>query len=313
MKFKGVCFDERRDLISYVESGILEEDHIGRTIYKRARYNYFIKNLTDKKSYNDIIDFVTSNSITGLTDFDIYEFVNKAINSAKKVGLKRVDHIYITKSELEFIKSLNDIKLEKIAFVLLALAKYHNEVSGEDNNMVYIKLSEVKNMARINMNRIDFEYFYANLYDVGVLQRNTSPVSTIQIVDFVSHNVDDEVAFELKEMDYLELAYVYLSWKNDGKGYARCQKCNRLMRQGKTKPRKYCEECAQEVLTEQKRLWAEKSRKNLTQQNDQEKPSGLSFGFEKAIMIQEQCGMISVFLCQILKETKEKRLWQIRL
>ena len=268
MKFKGVCFDERRDLISYVESGIIEEDHIGKTIYKRARYNYFIKNLTDKKNYNEIINFITSNSTSGITDFDIYEFVHKAINSAKKVGLKRVDHIYITESELDFISKLDDIKLEKIAFVLLALAKYHNEVSGEDNNMVYLKLSEVKNMARINMNRIDFEYFYANLYDKGVLQHNNSPVSTIQIVDFVSDNLDDKIAFELAEVDYLELAYVYLSWKNNGKGYARCTKCNRLMRQSKTKPRKYCEECAKEVLTEQKRLWAEKNRKNLTQQND---------------------------------------------
>lgn len=244
MKFKGVCFDEKRDLIAYVESGVIEEDHIGRTIYKRARYNYFIKNLTDKKNYKDIVDFVTSHSTTGLTDFDIYEFVNKAINSAKKVGLKRVDHIYITKSELDFIKNLDDIKLEKVAFVLLALAKYHNEVSGEDNNMVYLKLSEVKKMARINMSRVDFEYFYANIYDAGVLQRNTSPVSTIQIVDFVSNDENDKMAFELQEVDYLELAYAYLSWKNDGKGYARCQKCNRLMRRGKTKPRKYCEECA---------------------------------------------------------------------
>ena len=179
-----------------------------------------------------------------MTDFEIYEFVHKAINSAKKVGLKQVEHIYITRSELNFISSLDDIKLEKIAFVLLALAKYHNEVSGEDSDMVYIKLSEVKNMARINMNRIDFEYFYANLYDKGVLQHNTSPTSTIQIVDFVSHNPDDAVVFELQEVDYLELAYVYLSWKNDNKGYTRCTKCNRLMRQSKTKPRKYCEECA---------------------------------------------------------------------
>ena len=267
MKFKGVCFDERRDLISYVESGVIEEDHIGRTIYKRARYNYFIKNLTDKKNYNDIVNFITTNSTVGLTDFDIYEFVNKAISSAKKVGLKRVDHIYITKSELDFIANLNDIKLEKIAFVLLALAKYHNEVSGEDNDMVYIKLNEVKNMARINMSRIDFEYFYANLYDKGVLQHNTNPISTIQIVNFVSRSTDD-IAFELQEVDYLELAYVYLSWKNNGKGYTRCSKCNRLMRQSKTKPRKYCEECAKEVATEQKRRWAEKSRKNLTPQND---------------------------------------------
>lgn len=244
MKFKGVCFDERRDLISYVEAGIIEEEHIGRTIYKRARYNYFIKNLPDKKNYTEIINFITTNSTVGLTDFDIYEFVNKAISGAKKTVLKQVEHIYITKSELDFIKNLNDIKLEKIAFVLLALAKYHNEVSGEDNNVVYLKLSEIKNMARINMNRVDFEYFYYNLYNLGVLQLNTSPTSTVQIVDFVSNDPDDEVEFELKEIDYLELAYVYLSWKNNGEGYARCQKCNRLMRQGKTKPRKYCEECA---------------------------------------------------------------------
>ena len=253
MKFKGVCFDERRDLIAYVDSGILEEDHIGRTIYKRARYNYFIKNLTDKKNFNEIVEFVTSNSTVGITDFEIYEFVNKAINSAKKVGLKQVEHIYITQSELDFISNLDDIKLEKIAFVLLALAKYHNEVSGDDNDMVYIKLSEVKNMARINMNRVDFEYFYANLYDKGVLQHNTSPTSTIQIVDFVSHSSDDEVVFELKEIDYLELAYAYLSWKNDGVGYARCQKCGRLMRKGNTKPRKYCEECAKDAERENTR------------------------------------------------------------
>ena len=268
MKFKGVCFDERRDLISYVESGVIEEDHIGRTIYKRARYNYFIKNLTDKKNYNEIIKFITEHSTVGLTDFDIYEFVNKAIRSAKKAGLKQVDNIYITKSELDFILNLDDIRLEKIAFVLLALAKYHNEVSGDDDNIVYLKLSEIKKMARINMNRVDFEYFYANLYDKGVLQHNTSPISTMQIVTFVSNNPDDKVVFELKENDYLELAYAYLSWKNDGHGYTRCQKCDRLMRQSKTKPRKYCEECAKQVITEQKRLWAEKNRKNLTRQND---------------------------------------------
>ena len=62
MKFKGVCFDERSDLIAYVESGVIEEDHVGRTIYKRARYNYFVKNLTDKKNYNDILLFVSFNT-----------------------------------------------------------------------------------------------------------------------------------------------------------------------------------------------------------------------------------------------------------
>lgn len=258
MKFKGVCFDERGDLVSYVDSEIIEEDHIGRTIYKRARYNYFVKNLTDKKNYNDIINFITTHSTMGLTDFDIYEFVHKAIGSAKKTGLKQVDHIYITQSELDFIVHLNDIKLEKLAFVLLALAKYHNEVSGEDNDVVYIKLSEIKNMARISMGRVDFEYFYANLYDYGVLKHNTSPTSTIQIVNFVSHDENDVIVFELNEVDYLELAYTYLSWKHNGAGYARCTVCNRMIKQSKTKPRKYCEECAKEAVRDS---WREASQK----------------------------------------------------
>ena len=85
------------------------------------------------------------------------------------------------------------------------------------------------------------------------------------IVNFIN---TDKVILELNETDCQELAYVYLHWKNGGKGYTRCQRCNRWMKQSKTKPRKYCEDCAKVVQTEQKRVWAEKSRKNLTQQND---------------------------------------------
>lgn len=269
---KIVRFDERSDLINYVESGIIEDEHIGRTIYKRAKYNYFIKNLSDAKNYNDIVKFIEQNSNSGLTDLDLYEFIKTTIRNAKKYGLKYVEKINITKSELDFISNLQDIKLEKVAFVLLCLAKYHNEVSEEPDDRVYSKLNEIKNMARINMNKVDFEYFYANLYDKHVLLENNSPTSTVQIVGFISHDENDEVVFEVLEEDYLELAYLYLNWKDGCKGFARCCKCNRLIKQSKTKPRKYCEECAKEVEKENSkervRRYREKCNENLTQQND---------------------------------------------
>lgn len=273
MKNKAVRFDEKRDLIAYVESGVIEDDHIGRTIYRWAKYNYFVENLTDRKSYNRIIKFVTENSSIGFTDLDLYEFVQKTIKSVKKSSLKLVDHIYITQSELDFIVKLNDIKLEKIAFVILCLAKYHNEVAEEPDNRIYYKLSEIKNMARINMSKVDFEYFYNNLYEVGAIERNNSPTSTVQTVRFVSRDENDPVVMELQEVDYLELTYLYLSWKNNGNGYARCSKCGRIMRQSKTKPRKYCEECAREARLERKRLSEQRRRdkirgQNLTKQND---------------------------------------------
>lgn len=250
MKIKGVQFDERKDLESYVESEIFEEEHIGRTIYRRARYNYYIKNLTDKKNYDEVVRFITEHSTLGLTELELYELVKKTVREVKKRGLKLVDHIYLRQSEMDFIVNLNDIKLEKIAFVLLCLAKYHNEVSEEADNCIYFKLNEIKNMARINMSKKDFEYFYNNMYKIGALLENNSPTSTVQIVNFTSYDESDPIVMEIQEVDYLELAYLYLSWKNNGKQYGRCSKCNRLMRQGKTKPRKYCEECAKIVEKE---------------------------------------------------------------
>ena len=71
----------------------------------------------------------------------------------------------------------------------------------------------------------------------------------------------------VNEKDFNELAYVYENWKNKGFGFTRCEKCEKIIKQSKTKPRKYCKECAEAVVLEQKRLWAEKNRKNLTVQN----------------------------------------------
>ena len=90
------------------------------------------------------------------------------------------------------------------------------------------------------------------------------------IVNFINNT--DEAVLTLDETDCQELAYVYLNWKNDGKGYTRCQKCNKLIKQSKTRPRKYCEECA--IITEKEhskervRRYREKCNENLTQQND---------------------------------------------
>ena len=110
------------------------------------------------------------------------------------------------------------------------------------------------------------EYILYNIVQKGLLECPKKNDTKCLIVKCI--NEEEDAVLELDEIDCQELAYMYLNWKNNGKGYTRCQRCNKLIKQSKTKPRKYCEECAEEVVTEQKRFWAEKSRKNLTQQND---------------------------------------------
>ena len=137
--------------------------------------------------------------------------------------------------------------------------------NGFTNGLVKYSITELCKTARVSVPADDREYILHEIVRKGLLGYPKKNNTHCLIVNFIN---TDNVVMELDEMDCQELAYIYLMWKNDGKGYTKCKKCNRLIKQSKTKPKKYCEKCAKEVQTEQKRLWAERNRKNLTQQND---------------------------------------------
>ena len=94
-----------------------------------------------------------------------------------------------------------------------------------------------------------------HLYDIvqkGFLGYPKKNNTQCLIVNFI--NDEDEVVLSLDELDCQELAYIYLNWKNDGKGYTRCQKCNRLIKQSKNGVKKYCEACGLEVEVKNKSI-----------------------------------------------------------
>jgi hypothetical protein len=65
------------------------------------------------------------------------------------------------------------------------------------------------------------------------------------IVNFIDD--DSEVVLSLNEIDCQELAYKYLEWKNQGKGYSHCEYCGKLIKQSKKNPRRFCEKCSEVV------------------------------------------------------------------
>ena len=188
-----------------------------------------------------------------------------AIKKSRQYPFYVIDNVKITQSELDTISSLDNLRAEKVLFVLLCMAKQQRMANGFTNGLVKYSITELCKLARVSVPADDREYILHDIVKRGLLGYPKKNNTQCLIVNFIG---SDDVVIELDEVDCQELAYVYLSWKNNGKGYARCQRCNRLMRQSKTKPRKYCEDCGKIVQTEQKRLWAEKNRKNLTQQND---------------------------------------------
>lgn len=258
---------------------ILNEEQYAKDLYDgknddvkslMAKIRYIVRYLihSEKMSGDDVYREIVRWLTIHHNNFDESSYSNvisDTIRAAQKYPFYIIDNIKITKSELEIISSLNNLRAEKILFVLLCMAKQQSMANGFVNGLVKYTITDLCKAARVSVPAEDREYILYEIVKKGLLGYPKKNNTQCLIVNFM--NVD-EVELELDEADCKELAYVYLNWKNNGKGYTKCKRCSRWMKQSKTKPKKYCEDCARAVQTEQKRLWAEKSRKNLTQQND---------------------------------------------
>ena len=156
-----------------------------------------------------------------------------------------MQNIKITKSELDAIISLNNLRAEKVLFVLLCMAKQQSVVYGFTNGLVKYSLPTLCKEARISVPSDDREYILYNIIQYGLLSYPKKNNTQCLIVNFLNDN--DEVVLSLDEVDCQELAYAYLNWKNKGVGFGRCEYCNKLMKKPKTNPRMVCEECSKVV------------------------------------------------------------------
>jgi ribosomal protein L37E len=230
-----------------------------------TRHLLYSLNQNDEENYKNTVEWLKKHH----NNFDeIYysNLISDAIKKAYKKPFYHIENIKITKSELDIISSLDNLRAEKILFVLLCMAKQQAISNGFINGLVKYSITDLCKTARISVPADEREYILYNIIQKGFLDYPKKNNTQCLIVNFIDN--DGEAVLNLNEADCYELAYLYLSWKNNGKGYTKCQRCGKMIKQSKTKPKKYCEECAQEVLTEQKRVWAEKNRKNLTPQND---------------------------------------------
>ena len=220
-----------------------------------TRYNLYTLGLSDEDNYKHTVEWMNNNH----DNFDesyYSNLVSDAIKRARKMPFYNIDNIKITQSELNSIASLDNLRAEKVLFVLLCMAKQQRAISGFTNGLVRYSLTELCKLARISVPADDREYILYNIVQKGLLACPKKNDTKCLIVNCI--NDDDDVVLKLDEIDCQELAYIYLNWKNDGKGYTRCQRCNKIIKQSKTKPRKYCEECAEEATRES---WKEASQR----------------------------------------------------
>lgn len=198
-----------------------------------TRYNAQALGKNDIETYNSTVAWMNKHQ----DNFDeacYSNVVSKAVKNAKKKKLYQIDNIVITRNELEKIESLNNIRAEKMTFVLLCMAKQQakiNDFYGTSSNftdgIVRYTVTELCKMARVSVPAEDREYILHYILVQGLIscpKRNDTKCLWVNFID-----KDGEEALRLNEVDCQELAYVYLNWKGKEE-FKRCTRCGKLMK-----------------------------------------------------------------------------------
>ena len=205
-----------------------------------TRYQLYVLGYDDATNYMNAVKW--ANRYCKNFDESCYSnLVADAVKKAHKTPFYYIDSLKITKSELEAISSLNDLRAEKVLFVLLCMAKQQSVAYGFTNGLVRYSITDLCKTARISVPADDREYILYRIIQHGALGYPKKNNTKCLIVNFIDNA--DEVVLDLNDLDCEELAYIYLNWKNNGKGYTRCEWCGKIMKQSKKQHNRFCHEC----------------------------------------------------------------------
>lgn len=206
-----------------------------------TRYLLHALNYNDRDNYNCTVEWMKRNH-SSFDESTYSNLISDAIKKAHKTPFYSIENIKITQSELDIIATLDDLRAEKALFVLLCMAKLQAVSYGFTNGLVKYSLTDLCKLARISVPTEDREYILYNIVQTGLLGYPKKNNTQCLIVNFIDN--DGEAVLSLDENSCCELVYEYLSWKNNGNGYDRCELCNRVIKQSKSNPKRFCRECS---------------------------------------------------------------------
>jgi len=216
---------------------------------------YYHKEGMDKPQIRDEIE---SFMVKYYKDFNSVKWQKKLdadVNkySQDKYTLKKVESISISENELKYIAKIDNLKLERLAFVLLVYCKIANALNPENNNWVRKSSSELFKSSKITERTIEQQLTIKRLADIGYINFAKTVDSESIHVDFL----DTIGKTEIEISDMREFILEYLKWKGDKIG--KCEECDKLFKQT-TNIKKYCSSCSKEKKAEQDRIRMQEKR-----------------------------------------------------
>ena len=177
------------------------------------------------------------------------EMINNILDTIEKNGwynLIDVDSISITETEWNTIVGIGNVKLEKIAFVLLCYIKVYRARGSKNDKMSNISdlLSE-SGIAPSNTNKL----LLADLKDLGLLQ-----IGTLKHM-FVKPLYINEESNDCININNFDKVVTYYDEYKNGNKYGECKICNKRFKlKSNNSNQKYCNKCGREIKLKNDRM-----------------------------------------------------------
>ena len=188
---------------------------------------------------------------------DVLHFskIKRAVNKSKKQSLKFPQNVFITKSELDSIRKIENRKYEKILFVMLALSRNNIllDNKGKDNYYVNLKLSTIFSLAKVYA-RKDEKNYILNLFKINNLlripERTKAPNGKIDSFQLLFINEESEKILWIKDFNNIVDSYPLY-----------CEVCGNIFEKktNKSNNQKYCTNCFNENNKNLKLKWWHKT------------------------------------------------------
>lgn len=195
-----------------------------------ARYNHHVLHKNGDDSYSSIVKWLEKHHDI-FSEQGYSKIISDCIKKAAKRPFHNVDSVKITKNEMDIIISQDNLRHEKILFVLLCMAKVQKASCGFDNGLISYNITDVFKTARVSVpvdEREDILHKLLKLDLIGLPVKNDTKCLFVKFMD----ESEEDIALELNEQDCSELAYAYLRHTGKSK-ISRCSKCGKLIKQSK--------------------------------------------------------------------------------
>lgn len=215
-----------------------------------ARYNYHVLHKNNDDSYSSIIKWLEKHHDI-FSEQGYSNIISDCIKKSAKKPFYYIESVKITKKEMEIIAAQDNLRYEKILFVLLCMAKVQKISHGFDNGLISYNITELFKTARVSVpvdERENILHEFLKLGLIGLPFKNDTKCLFIKFID----ESEDDIILELNEQDCGELAYAYIKHTGTSK-ISRCSKCGKLIKQSK-KFGDMCKGC-QESSTDTKTIW----------------------------------------------------------